>query len=125
MGPLEWTAYLQECSRQIIDAGKNSGPVLPEEAIRSGWLGYDRASGNAIRQAEKRLGIGVEAQFGNDPRVDLREFADEGGMRVKRSLAVSTDGDASWNPGMKWISDSFERLFRDESETFLRLPNQD
>lgn len=89
------------------------------------------------------IGVGVEAQFSSDPRVDLREFAYEGGTWVKRSLAVSADGDAStwlldpgtvnekgewaggryssWNPGMEWISDSFEGLFRNEYETYLRL----
>lgn len=194
MGPLEWKAYLQECSRQIIDVREDYGLILPEEAIRSGWLGYDGTSGSAIRQAEKRLGvslpsslrafysasngwrtvgcfiyevpsaekvdwvsyadpelyeigIGVEAQFGSDPRVDLREFAYEGGTRVKRSLAVSSYGDSStwlldpgtlndkgewtggryssWNPGMEWIADGFEGLFRNEYETYLRLRAED
>lgn len=56
MGHLEWNAYLQECSRQIIDAGEDSGPILPEAATRGGWLGYAPASNSAVRQAEKRLG---------------------------------------------------------------------
>ena len=194
MGPLEWKAYLQACSRRIIDAGEDEGPILPEDAIRSGWLGYDGASGSTIRQAEKRLGVvlppslrafytasngwrtvgyfiyevpcveevgwvsqtapylheigvGVEAQFGGDPKVGTRKFAYEGGTQVERSLAVSTEGDAStwlldpgtvndkgewaggrypsWNPGMRWIADSFEGLFRDEYETYLGLRTKD
>lgn len=59
MGPLEWKAYLQECSRQMIDAGEDNGPILPEEAIRNGWLGYAGASGSAIRQTEKRLDVSL------------------------------------------------------------------
>lgn len=194
MGPLEWKAYLQECSRQIIDAGEDDGPILPEDAIRSGWLGYDGASKSAIQQAEARLGValppslrafyaasngwrtvgcfiyevpsvekvawvsesvpylyeigvGVELQFGSDPQVNIREFAYEGGTQMKRSLAVSTEGGAStwlldpetvsgkgeweggryssWNPGMEWIADSFEGLFRDEYETYIRLRSND
>lgn len=190
MGPLEWKAYLQKCSRQIINNPEDDTPILSEAVLRSGWLGYDGASGNAIRQAEARLGVflppslrsfylasngwhtvgcfiyevppveklgwifeadpnlyeiglGVEKQFGSNQQVDLREFAYEGGTRVKRSLVASLDGDAStwlldpgtvsksgewtggrwssWNPGMEWISDSFEGLFRDEYETYLRL----
>ena len=190
MGPLEWKAYLQECSRQIIDVGKDSGPILPEAAIRSGWLGYAPASSSAIRQAEKRLGVrlppslrafysapngwrtvgcfiyavppvekavwiseaepsiyenalSIEAEFDSDPRVEMREYAYEGGTQVKRSLAVSSWGEgstwlldpgtvndkgdwaggrhSSWNPGIEWIADSFEGLFRDEYETYLRL----
>ncbi len=190
MGPLEWKAYLQECSRRIIDVGEDSGPILPEEAIRSGWLGCDSASSSAIRQAEKRLGVKlppsfrafyavsngwrtvgsfiyavppvekvfwvseaepgiyenavvIEAEFGSDPRVDMREYAYEGGTQVKRSLAVSSWGEgstwlldpgtvsdkgewaggrhSSWNPGVEWISDSFEGLFRDECETYIRF----
>lgn len=92
-------------------------------------------------------GIDVDAQFSSDPRVDLREFAYEGGTRVKRSLVVSSSGDSSpwllgpgtvtdkdewasgryspWNPGMEWIADSFEELFRDEYETYLRLNVKD
>ncbi len=191
MGPLEWKAYLQSCSRQIIEDGDDAGgPTLPEAVIQSGWLGYESASRSAIQQAETRLGLplppslclfysvtngwrtvgsfiyevppvekvgwlsesnfnlyeiglGVEAQYGSDPRPDLREFAYEGGTRVKRSLAVSVWGDAStwlldpltvsakgewsggrwssWNLGMEWIAESFEQLFRDEYETYLRL----
>lgn len=180
MGPLEWKAYLQECSRRIIDAGEDNTPILPEDAIRNSWLGYAGASSTAIRQAEKRLGVklppslrafyaasngwrtvgcfiyavppvekvgwgcdvepnlyeigvSVEAQFGSDPDVDLREHAYEGGTQVKRSLAASSWGEGStwlidpgtvndkgewaggrwsnWNPGMDWIADSFEGLF--------------
>lgn len=191
MGPLEWKAYLQQCSRRIIkDSQNDEGPALPETVTQSGWLGYEGASREAIRQAERRLGVplppslrvfygvtngwrtvgsfiyevpsvekigwlsetdpnlhqigvGVEAQFCGDPRVDLREFAYEGGTRVKRSLVASTWGDAStwlldpetvnskgewaggrwssWNPGMEWLADSFEALFRDEYKTYLRL----
>ena len=191
MGPLEWKAYLQECSRQIIEDGdEGGGPSLSEGVIQSEWLSYEGASNTAIRKAEKRLGItlppslrsfylatngwrtvgcfiyevlpvekigwlsevepdlyeisvGVEAQFGSDPKVDLREFAYEGGTRVKRSLVISLWGDAStwlldpetvngkgewaggryssWNPGMEWIANSFEELFRAEYKTYLRL----
>lgn len=191
MGPLEWKAYLQRCSRQIIEDGDGGGgPELSEVVIQSGWLGYEGASRAAIWQTKKRLGlplppslrsfycatngwrtvgcfifavppvekigwlskvdphlyeigVGVEAQFESDPRVDLREYAYEGGTRVKRSLSASTWGDAStwlldpgtvdskgewaggrwssWNPGMEWIADSFEALFRDEYQTYLRL----
>lgn len=190
MGPLEWKAYLQECSRQIISSPEDGTPLLPEAVLRSGWLGYEGASKTAIRQAEARLGVslppslrsfylasngwrtvgcfiyevlavekigwcselepnlyeiglGVEQQFGGEPEVHLREFAFEGGTQVKRSLVVTQNGDAStwlldpgtindrgewaggrwssWNPGMEWIADSFEGLFRNEYETFLRL----
>jgi len=190
MGPLEWKAYLQECSRQIIDVGEDSGPILPEESVRSGWLGYPGASGSAIRQAEKRLGVtlppslhafysasngwrtvgcfiyevlpleklgwiadletnlwenavSLEKHEANDERAHVRKWAYQGGTRVIRSLVIAQDGHAStwlldpgtvndkgewaggrwssWNPGMEWIADSFEGLFRDEYETYLRL----
>lgn len=193
-GPLEWKAYLQECSRQIIDGPEDGTPLPPEAVLRSGWLGYEGASRSAIRQTEARLGVslppslrafyaasngwrtagcfiyevlpseklgwvsevdpdlyeiglGVEKQFGSDPQVHLREFAFEGGTRVKRSLVVSHWGDASrwlldpgmvnsrgewaggrwssWNPGMEWIADSFGGLFRDEYEMYLRLSSED
>ena len=203
MGPLEWKAYLQECSRQIIDAGEDNTPILPEEAIRSGWLGYDGASSSVIQQAEKRLGVtlppslqafyaasngwrtvgcfiyevlpleklgwiadlaprlwegavDLEDYYAHEEHMSLPEmnYIIQNGQRlpetgygqgtsVKRSLVIAQDGDAStwlldpgtindkgewaggrwsnWNPGMEWISDSFEGLFRDEYETYLRL----
>ena len=194
--PLEWKAYLQDCSRQIIEAGEADGPILPKETIRSGWLGYEGASSTAVRQAEKRLGISLppslsafyavtngwrtvgcfvwnvlpvekigwlaelepdlwenaislEEHEANDERADIRSWAYEEGMRVKRSLVASAwaecdastclldpetvndNGEwaggrwSSWNPGMEWIADSFEGLFRDEYEMYLRLRTND
>ena len=87
--------------------------------------------------------VSLEEHEANDERADIREYAYEEGTRVKRSLAVSVWGDAStwlldpetvnskgewaggrwssWNPGMEWIADSFEALFRNEYETYIRL----
>ena len=203
MGPLEWSAYLRECSRQIIDAGEDHTPLLPEDALRAGWLGYAPASSAAIRQVENRLGVTLPPSLrafytaSNGWRtvgcfiyevmpveklgwiadlepnlwegaVDLEEYYAHGGgaslpetqyiienghrlpeigygqsTPVKRSLVIAQDGDAStwlldpgtvnhkgewaggrwsnWNPGMEWIADSFEGLFRDEYDTYLRL----
>lgn len=207
MGPLEWKAYLQECSRRIIDAGEDNTPILPEDAIRNSWLGYAGASSTAIRQAEKRLGVklppslrafyaesngwrivgcfiyevlpleklgwiadlapslwegavSLEEYYAHDERANLPElnYIIENSQRlpeigygqgtpVKRSLVIAQNGDAStwlldpgtvndkgewaggrwsnWNPGMRWIADSFEGLFRDEYETYLRLNVRD
>ena len=191
MGPLEWKAYLQECSRQIIEDGDVvERPAIPETAVQVGWLGYTPASSRAIRQTEDRLdvklppslhafyaasngwrtvgcfiyevlpleklgwiadlepdlwemAVRLEENEAHNERADLREWAYEDGTRVKRSLVIAQNGDAStwlldpgtvnsrgdwaggrwssWNPGMEWIAGSFEGLFRDEYETFLRL----
>ena len=59
MGPLEWKAYLQECSRQIINSPEDGTPLLSEAVLRSGWLGYEGASRSAIRRAEKRLDVSL------------------------------------------------------------------
>ena len=57
MGPLEWKAYLQERSRQIIEDGDDSRvPALSTEILQSGWLGYEGASKTAIWQAKKGSG---------------------------------------------------------------------
>lgn len=75
-----------------------------------------------------------------------REFIVEQGTRVKRSLVISTRGDAavwlldpgerphdaewpagrwaSWSPGMEWQADSFAGLMRHELESFVRLRDQ-
>lgn len=71
------------------------------------------------------------------------DYAFEEGTRVKRSLAVTSDGDAStwlldpetrgadgewsggrwssWNPGMGWYASSFAELVKEEHATFLSL----
>ncbi|MCA9069758.1 MAG: SMI1/KNR4 family protein [Planctomycetaceae bacterium] len=73
----------------------------------------------------------------------LRDHRNEQGTRVKRSLVITSEGDAShwlldpetintkgewaggrwssWNPAMSWNADSFADLVRDEYETFLKL----
>lgn len=194
MEPLEWKAYLHECSHQMIaddnNDNKGGGWNVPQEVIESGWLGYEGASAEAIQKAETRLGItlppslrsfyavtngwrnvgcfiwevlpleklgwiadleanlwemavSTEEENAHHERADLREYAYEDGTRVKRSLVIAQDGDAStwlldpltvstkgewsggrwssWNPGMEWLTESFEQLFRDEYETYLRL----
>jgi hypothetical protein len=178
MGPLEWKAYLQECSRQIISGPEDRTPLLSEAVLRSGWLGYEGASSSAVRQAEARLGVKLPPSLRAfysasngwrtvgcfiyevppveklgwltevDPHLASLAGEDDDNdydqtTRVRRSLAVSLWGDASmwlldpgtvnssgewaggrwssWNPAMRWIADSFEGLFRDEYETYLRL----
>ncbi len=217
MGPLEWEAYLQECSRRIINGPEDGTPLLSEAVLRSGWLGYEGTSSSAVRQAEARLGVklppslqafytasngwrtvgcfiyevlpvekigwiadladslykgavALEEYYAHDRHANLSETtygqdtgAERGyvfvsgqrlpeigfgqGTPVKRSLVIAQDGDAStwlldpgtvndkgewaggrwsnWNPGMEWIADSFEELFRDEYDTYLRLNAKD
>lgn len=198
MGSLEWKAYLQECSRQIIeDRDMVQNPLIPEAVVEMGWLGYEGATSNAIQQTEARLGVTLPPSLdafylvsngwrtvgcfvwevlplekigwlpetdpvlyqvigGNEsptevaPEDDPQEEDEndyEQTTRVKRSLVLSTQGDAStwlldpgtindqgewasgrwsaWNPAMDWIADSFEGLFQDEYETYLRLRAND
>lgn len=108
--------------------------VLPLEKL--GWIAD-------LETDMWEMAVSLEEQNAHYERVDLREWAYEEGTRVKRSLVIAQDGDAStwlldpltvsakgewsggrwssWNPGMEWVAGSFEQLFRDEYETYLRL----
>ena len=112
--------------------------VLPVERI--GWLKdrdphlYQIASENEAH----------DRPFKRDPDGSRhREFVLEQGTRVKRSLAISSWGDAaiwlldpgerphdaewpagrwaSWSPAMEWQAESFAGLMKHELEMFVRL----
>jgi hypothetical protein len=115
--------------------------VLPVEKI--GWL----------RDRDPDLyRIACEAEddpgpFKRDPGDErLRYYRDEQGTRVKRSLIITSVGDAArwlldpgaevhggewpggrwagWNPAMQWTAKSFADLMRQEFESFLALRDQ-
>jgi cell wall assembly regulator SMI1 len=114
--------------------------LLPVQSIdwvrvREPWL-YDSAC-----DAEATAG-----PWADDPNgLRLQTYRYDQGTQVKRSLVVTSDGDAStwlldpetlsttgewaagrwssWNPAMEWISDSFLALVRTEYSDFLRLRN--
>ena len=112
--------------------------VLPVERI--GWLkDRDPHLYQLACQTEATKG-----PFKRDPDGSrLRAYVLEQGTRVKRSLAISSWGDAaiwlldpgeqphdgewpagrwaSWSPAMEWQADSFEGLMRRELEGFVRL----
>jgi hypothetical protein len=75
--------------------------------------------------------------------VRLQEYREEQGARVKRSLVISSDGDAAtwlldpgpsphsgewpggrwagWNPAMEWSAPSFAELMKQEFDSLLQL----
>ncbi|PWU17023.1 MAG: hypothetical protein C5B50_12070 [Verrucomicrobia bacterium] len=126
----------------VTNGWRTTGPfvweVLP--TTRIGWLQdlvpqlYDMATA-----AEA-----IPGPFKKDPGdARLMEYRLEQGTRVKRSLVLSLEGDASnwlldpgtlnragewaagrwssWNPAMEWQAESFAELMREELKTFRRL----
>ena len=118
--------------------GRFIGNVLPVQGL--GWL-RDREP-DLLEMAE--MAIQTSGPFKNDPGdVRLRQYRYEQGIRVGRSLVISSEGDAStwlldpeeltadgewaagrwssWNPAMRWIAPSFAELMKKEYESFLSL----
>jgi hypothetical protein len=116
--------------------------VLPVEEL--GWLN-ERELGlfELAEMAERTPG-----PFKDDPDDQrLNEYRYEQGTRVKRSLVVTSEGDAStwlldpqtrasdgewaagrwssWNPAMDWNAASFAELMQKEYEDFLELRASD
>jgi hypothetical protein len=212
MNSIEWRKFLQRYSQEFLSHDWSDtlrlfgrdGAVIPDEARRAGWMGFEPASEAAIASAEERLGrrlppslrtfyevsngwgmigrfifdvlsvekIGwlkdrtergnatlyeiackIESPPGHDkPRKPWKNDPDgsrrrayqfEQGTRLKRSLVISSWGDAavwvldpgdrdhdgewpggrwaSWNPGsVEWNSESFAELMRRELETLMR-----
>jgi hypothetical protein len=116
--------------------------VLPVEEL--GWL-TDR------EPHLYQLACEAEAEpgpFKDDPGdARLRHYRDEQGTRVKRTLVISSCGDAAtwlldpgpkphggewpggrwagWNPAMAWTAVSFADLMKQELESFLRLRHRE
>lgn len=112
--------------------------VLPVEAI--GWLrDLEAHLYHLADEAESTQG-----PWPNDPGDErLKGYRDEQGTRVKRTLVISSDGDAatwlldpgpethgdewpggrwaSWSPGMVWTAGSFAELMAHELKAFLDL----
>ena len=197
MNRTEWREFLKLYSEELLSLDwsdtirlfSSRGAVIPEEARRAAWMGFEPASEAAISATEDRLGRrlppslrtfyevsngwgmvgsfifdvlpvekigwlndlepdlyaiackaeGSEGPFNNDPgNARLEHYRLEQGTMVKRSLAISSWGDAaiwlldpgdqrrtaewrgglwaSWNPGIEWTAESFADLMRAELE---------
>ena len=212
MNPSEWRQFLQWYSREFLSQDWShilrlfsaSGAAIPDEARRTGWMGFEPAPESAIAAAEERLGrrlppslrtfyavsngwgmtgpfifdvlpvdkIGwlkdrtgpqdallykmacaIEDPPRDKPRAPWKNDSDgarrrayrfEQGTRLKRSLVISSWGDAavwvldpgdhdhddewpggrwaSWNPGLvEWTAQSFEALMRQELASLVEL----
>jgi hypothetical protein len=211
MNASEWRHFLQGYSREFLSHDwsdtlrlfASRGAVIPDEARRTGWMGFEPASAAAIAAAEERLGrrlppslrtfyevsngwgmvgrfvfdvLSVEEigwmkdrtgdsdahlykmacetenppqdkprrPWKNDPDgARRRAYQFEQGTRLKRSLVISSWGDAavwvldpgdrdhdgewpggrwaSWNPGsVEWSAESFAELMRRGLESMRR-----
>jgi hypothetical protein len=209
MNPTHWRRFLKQYSEEFLSHDwsdtifSSRGAVIPDEARRSGYMGFGPASEAAISAAEDRLGrrlppslrafyevsngwgmtgpfifdvlpvekIGwLKERTGEDdallyrmacenedppkdkPRAPWRNDPDgarerayrfEQGTRLKRSLVISSWGDAavwildpgdhdhegewaggrwaSWSPGLEWRAESFAELMKQERES---LPDE-
>ena len=208
MNRFDWRQFLQRYSLEFLSHDWSdtvrlfspNGAVIPDEARRTGWLGFAPASAEAIEAAEERLGrrlplslrgfyevsngwgmigrfifdvlpveeIGwlkdrggsrvanlykiaceIENHLQDKPRKPWKNDPDgtrrraylfEQGTRLKRSLVISSWGDAavwvldpgdrdhngewpggcwaSWHPGsVEWSAESFAELMRRELES--------
>lgn len=112
--------------------------ILPVEKI--GWLSdHDSHLYHLVCEVELTPG-----PFKKDPDGSrLREYRHEQGTRVKRSLVITSRGDAaywlldpdlkphdgewpggrwaSWNPAMNWTASSFEDLMKQEFKSFREV----
>lgn len=211
MSPSDWRQFLQRYSQAFLSQDwsdtvrlfSRNGAVIPDEARRSGWMGFEPASAKAIADAEARLGrrlplslrrfyevsngwgmigrfiydvlpveeIGwlkdrdgrsdatlykiaceIENHLQDKPRKPWKNDPDgtrrrgylfEQGTRLKRSLVISSWGDAavwlldpgdrdhdgewpggcwaSWHPGsVEWSAESFAELMGHELEKMTR-----
>jgi hypothetical protein len=120
--------------------------VLPVEEI--GWLKDRQGSQDALlyqMACENEVATGPWKDDPDDVR--LHEYQHDQGTRLKRSLVISSWGDAavwlldpgppshdgewpggcwaSWNPGMvEWDAESFADLMRHELDSFVSLRDQ-
>lgn len=116
--------------------------VLPVEAI--GWLrDVDPPLYHLADEAESTRG-----PWPNDPDAErLKEYRNEQGTRVKRTLVISSEGDgatwlldpgpephsgewpggrwAGWNPAMAWTAGSFAELMAHELGALIDLRQND
>lgn len=114
--------------------------ILPVEQI--GWLCDRKPFLHQLAcESEKMPGPWRKDPDGSR----LREYRNEQGTRVKRSLVISSTGDAadwlldpgaeahtgewpagrwaSWNPAMQWSADNFADLMHQELASFIQLRN--
>lgn len=159
----KWMGFKPASPEAIEAAEKRLGRKLPKSlrefyAVSNGW----RATGYSIKDILPVESIGwlkdkdhdfyslvsktesTRGPFREDPDGSrLREYVLDQGTRVKRSLVISSWGDAaillldpgdhphdgewpagmwaSWTPGMEWEADSFGGLMQKELETFKLL----
>jgi hypothetical protein len=158
-----WMGYPSATEAAIAAAEKRLGQKLPPSlrafySVSNGWreTGYfirdvlPVESIDWLRQRDPQLyHLARKAEFQPGPfRKDpgdqrLKQYREQQGTRVRRSLSISSRGDAalflldpgadphdgewpagrwaSWNPGMEWTAKSFGELMQQEYETFLRL----
>ena len=158
-----WLGFEPATEGAIVEAEKRLGVRLPPSlrtfySVSNGWSDFGCFIWNLLPVQEidwlvardpDLYQIAVDSSatagpFEDDPNdVRLNEFRHEQGFRVMRSLAITSEGDAStwlldpqtrseddewaggrwssWNPAMEWIAASFAELVQDEYATFLRL----
>jgi hypothetical protein len=158
-----WMGHDPAAEAAIVEAERRLGRVLPASlrsfyAVTNGWrqTGYfifDILPVEDLGWLSERepylyeLASGCEQMPGpwpNDPGdVRLHQYREEQGSRVKRSLVISSDGDAAtwlldpgpdphpgewpggrwagWNPAMEWSAESFADLMQQEFDCLLQL----
>lgn len=112
--------------------------ILPVEEI--GWLRQRVPDLYRLAQQTEN----TQGPFKDDPEDQrLKDYRFEQGTRVKRSLVLTSEGDAStwlldprtrnddgewaggrwssWNPAMEWSAESFSQLVKQEFETYRKL----
>lgn len=163
----KWMGYEPATETQIIEAEKRLGVSLPNSLrnfylVTNGWREtghfiYDILPVEEIDWLQIRdshlYGMAckhekIPGPFNEDPNNEgLIEYRYQQGTQVKRSLAISSWGDAaiwlldpgeqdaqgewaggcwaSWIPGMEWLTTSFSELMEQELECFVRLRDDD
>ena len=58
-----WRAFLGEWSRELLASPDAPYFGLPEEAVASGWLGFEPASPEAIARCEARLAVALPPSY--------------------------------------------------------------
>jgi HEAT repeat protein len=150
--------YRPASERAIAEAERRLGTTLPPSLktfyrVTNGWraIGYSIYGIRPVQKLEwlrtadpDLYGIACEAESPSPGEpAHMRAHHFEQGTRVKRSLLISSGGDAAlllldpetrdargewaggqwaaWSPGMEWSATSFAGLLRHEKEGFLRL----
>jgi len=62
MPQYDWRSFLKDFSRELL-ADDTIGKQLPADVVQSGWLGYDPATQEQIKQLEQRLGTALPESY--------------------------------------------------------------